>query len=294
MIIDLSNLTDGFCSKLRVISYFMAVVKLNNLKKKLYIYEKKTNECPFLFTNLCLIKNFKIIKLSQKPKTNIRFNPYNHKEELSKLHNEYLGKNISFEKLIKTSELLYKNFIPNNKIKKKINMIQLPKNFISIHIRSTDREINIKNFINKIQFEEMVFDFHLKKMIKNLSNYLPSIFIIKNIFVSSDNKNYKNLANKELKDKYRVFHNKSKYKTKNFRQTSGYDFVTELFCLSKSSLIVSTLGGAVPLSASLISKKKIKVLKLTNQLNIYFILKLLIFLIFKLKILRKKFMSNLI
>ena len=293
MNIDLSNLTDGFCSKLKVISYFMAVIELNNSRKILCIYEKKTNECPFLFTNLCLIKRFRIIKLYRKPKTNIRFNPFNHNEELSKLHNKYLGKNIKFEKLIKTSELLYKNFIPNNKIKKKINMIKLPKNFIGIHIRSTDREIQIKNFMKKIQFEEMIFDFHLKKMIIKLSNYLASLSTIKNIFISSDNKNYKNLLNNYFKNKYNVFYNKSKYKTKNFRQTNGYDFVTELFCLSKSKLIVSSLGGAVPLSASLISKKKIKVLKLTNQLNIYFIFKWIIFLIFKFKSLKKKLMNNL-
>ena len=41
MIIDLSELTDGFSSKLRVISYFLAVVIIKKLQKKVYIYEKK-------------------------------------------------------------------------------------------------------------------------------------------------------------------------------------------------------------------------------------------------------------
>lgn len=41
MIIDLSELTDGFSSKLRVISYFLAIIKIKKLKKNVYIYEKK-------------------------------------------------------------------------------------------------------------------------------------------------------------------------------------------------------------------------------------------------------------
>ena len=57
MIIDLSKLSDGFSSKLRVISYFLTVIKIKKLKKELYIYEKKTIESPFLFTDLCLIKS---------------------------------------------------------------------------------------------------------------------------------------------------------------------------------------------------------------------------------------------
>ena len=61
MHIDLSNLTDGFSSKFRVISFYLAIIKINKLNKKLYIFEKKTRDCPYLFTDLCLIKKFKIV-----------------------------------------------------------------------------------------------------------------------------------------------------------------------------------------------------------------------------------------
>lgn len=68
MIIDLSNLTDGFSSKLRVISYFLATIKIKKFKKELHIYEKKTIELPFLFTDFFIIKNFRIFKLKKKTK----------------------------------------------------------------------------------------------------------------------------------------------------------------------------------------------------------------------------------
>ena len=68
MIIDLSGLTDGFSSRLRVISFFLAIIKIRKLKKKLLIYEKKTKECPFLFADFCKVKGFKLFKLKKKTK----------------------------------------------------------------------------------------------------------------------------------------------------------------------------------------------------------------------------------
>ena len=41
MIIDLSGLTDGFSSKLRVISFYLAVIIIKKYNRRLYIFEKK-------------------------------------------------------------------------------------------------------------------------------------------------------------------------------------------------------------------------------------------------------------
>lgn len=280
MIIDLSDLSDGFSSKFRVISYFLAVIKIKKLKKELYIYEKKTIESPFLFTDLCLIKNFKIFKLKKKPKVNIVFNPYNDQKALKKLKNENL---ISYKSDIKfnwISKLSYKNFTPNKEIKKNISRLNLPNNFISIHIRATDRVVNINNFLTKIQFQEMIFDFQINRMIKNLINFVNSKTKINNVFICSDDKFYKEKILKTLNKNFNIFSNNSLYKINNFRQTNGKDFVTELFCLSKSRMIISTVGGAVPNTALLISKRKIKFYKWTNIFNFYIFFKIVVVIIF--------------
>jgi hypothetical protein len=280
MIIDLSDLSDGFSSKFRVISYFLAVIKIKKLKKELYIYEKKTIESPFLFTDLCLIKNFKIFKLKKKPKVNIVFNPYNDRKALKKLKNENL---ISYKSDIKfnwISKLSYKNFTPNKEIKKNISRLNLPNNFISIHIRATDRVVNINNFLTKIQFQEMIFDFQINRMIKNLINFVNSKTKINNVFICSDDKFYKEKILKTLNKNFNIFSNNSLYKINNFRQTNGKDFVTELFCLSKSRMIISTVGGAVPNTALLISKRKIKFYKWTNIFNFYIFFKIVVVIIF--------------
>lgn len=280
MIIDLSNLTDGFSSKLRVISYFLATIKIKKFKKELHIYEKKTIESPFLFTDFFIIKNFRIFKLKKKPNTNIVFNPYNDSMALEKLKNENLLTHISNDEFHSVSKLSYKKFSPNNEIKKNINKLNLPTNFIGIHIRTTDRVVNIKNFLTQIQFQEMIFDFQINGIIKNLINFVNSITKINNVFISSDDKYYKELTLKSFNKNFHIFSNNTLYKKNNFRQTNGKDFITELFCLSKSRIIISTVGGAVPNAASLISKKKIKIYKLTNIFNFYIFFKIVILIIF--------------
>jgi len=283
MIIDLSQLTDGFSSKLRVISFFLSIIKIKKLEKKIYIYEKSSIECPYLFTELCLIKNFRVFKLNIQPKNSIIFTPFNYNIALEQLKKKYNLDPTNDYKFNSLALLSYRNFIPNKNIKKKINQIKLPKKFISIHLRTTDRVLNLKNCLTKIQFSDMIFDFQINDMLKNLANFIYLKSKIRNVFICSDDKFYREKALKKLSENFNVFSNNTSYKVKNFRQTSGIDFITELFCLSKSQIIISTVGGAVPNSAYFISNKKIKNFKWTNNLNYYIFFKFTILLVFYLK-----------
>jgi len=281
MNIDLSELTDGFSSKLKVISYFMAIIILKKKKKELFIFEKKSKEAPYLFTDLCLIKKFKVYKLKKKPKSVAVFNPYNYLANLKVLKKHYNIKDN--ERFNYVSELSYQNYSPKQKIKNKIKKINLPKKFIGIHFRSTDREINIRNFIKKIQFKEMIFDFHINHMIKNIVNFVFLKKLSKNVFICSDNSFYKKTAINFLKSKLLINSVNSKFNKNKFRQTNGIDFITELFCLSQSQVIISSVGGAVTNSAYLISKKKIKIYKWIDVKNFFYFLKIIILCIYWLK-----------
>ena len=283
MIIDLSELTDGFSSKLRVISYFLAVVIIKKLQKKVYIYEKKTIDAPFFFTDLCSIKQFKISKLKKKPSSEIIFTPYNYSDAINLLKKKYFIRKEQNEKFNLISDLSYQNFTPNLKIRNKIKKIGLPNVFTGLHIRATDREINIKNFIKKIQFKEMMFDFHIDHMIKNIIKHHTFKKLLKNTFICSDDINYKKKTINIFSPKLNIFFNDSKFNKKKHRQTNGIDFVTELFCLSRSQTIISNVGGNVVTTAYLLSNKKIKIYKWTEELNLFIILKYLVLFIFGMK-----------
>lgn len=283
VIIDLSKVNDGFSSRLRIISYFLAVALIKNLHRKVFIYEKKTKECPFLFTNLFTIKKFKIFKLKKKPYSEIVFTPYNYSNSINLLKNKYNIQKNQSKRFNEISDLSYKYFIPNLKVRNKIKKIGLPKKFVGIHIRATDRELNLKNFIKKIQFREMIFDFHTNHMIENILNFINFKKLNKNVFICSDDVHYKKKIIKQHISKLNVFFHKSKFDKKKTRQTNGIDFITELICLSKSQTIISNVGGNVINTAYLLSDKKIKIYKWIDLLNLFIIFKFLVVLIFRIK-----------
>ena len=58
MIVDLSNIKSGFCDKLKKLTLYIA---FSNISKNNYLeIFDKTKENPFLFSDVCFIKNFKI------------------------------------------------------------------------------------------------------------------------------------------------------------------------------------------------------------------------------------------
>ena len=105
----------------------------------------------------------------------------------------------------------------------------LPKKFISIHIRTTDRTLNIKNCLSTIQFPEMIFDFQINNMLNNLQNFINSKSKINNLFICSDDKYIKEKILNKLNKNFNIFSNNTSYKINKFRQTNGADFLTEFF-----------------------------------------------------------------
>ena len=113
---------------------------------------------------------------------------------------------------------------------------------------------------------------------ENVQSIIPRKY--KYIYISSDEEIYKNKIKKLLKSKYKFIDRKIKYNRNKLRQTSGNDFMIDLFSMSKSSLIISSTGGNVPYTSNLISgfgqnyikwvnfKNKIQVTKLFKE--IYF------------------------
>ena len=80
MLIDLSDMKSGFCDRLRQITFCFAYQKLSKKKiKKIEIFEKKTKECPYYFTDFLKISDYKIINIKKKNNKikTIKMNPFN-------------------------------------------------------------------------------------------------------------------------------------------------------------------------------------------------------------------------
>ena len=131
-------------------------------------------------------------------------------------------------------EKILQKLLPGKKIESKIKKNKLPKNIIGLHIRATDRMIKLKEVI-KIQFKDTIFDIQLHYFEKNIHKILKKISNSKNVFVASDSKQIKKtIIDKLKKEDYKVYFNKVKFK-KQFRQTSGEDFLIDFFFIIKMS-----------------------------------------------------------
>ena len=267
MIVDLSNIYSGFSDKLRAITFYIALNKLKkNSSNVFYIYEKKTKECPFRFIDYCRIKKIKIIKLKKKRKSLIHLSSYNTEITLKNVINNNPFESINNIILYNEWKKSYKKILPGFKIQKKINNIKLPKNFLGLHLRTTDRTLKFQNILS-IQFKDAIFDFQLEYFKKNISKILKEETKIKNIYVASDSKNIKDFVVNNLKKyNYKIFANNSKYK-KGFRKTSGEDFLIDFFSLQKGKVVLSTVGAGV--TQSIFLMKRIEIINWNNKLNSY-------------------------
>lgn len=290
MIVDLSDIYSGFSDKLRAITFHIALNKLKkNSSNVFYVYEKKTKECPFRFIDYCRIKKIKIIKIKKKRKSLVNLSSYNTEITLKNVIQNNPFKSINNNSLFKEWKNAYKKILPGTKIIKKINKIKLPKNFIGLHLRTTDRTLKFENILN-IQFKDTIFDFQLEYFKKNISQILKKETKIKNVYIASDSKNIRDFIIKNLKkDNYKIFVNKSKYK-KAFRETTGEDFLIDFFLLQQGQLVLSTVGAGV--AQSIFLMKKIKIINWNNQFNKFIFIRLVALLFVFLKSLKNHIKIN--
>ena len=284
MHINLLDIKSGFSDRLRAVTYYIALNKLLKSKNIYFITQKKTRECNFKFQDYCYIKNSKLIKYNRFKKKEINLNSYNSSINFKNCINNNIYQEVDSKKLFLEWKKSYAKIFPKKKIIKLIKKINLPKNYSSIHLRTTDKVIKLNNFIKNIHHSDNIFDFQLNYYTKNLIKIIKKYTDDKNIFIASDDIKLKSkIINLLKKNGYNTYYHHSKFILKNLRQTSGRDFIVDLFCIAKSDLVVSTIGAGVIQSAYYLSKEKLKVIILNNQFNIMFFFRLLILLIFYIK-----------
>ena len=279
MIVDTTLMRSGFCDRLRQITFGILISKFKK-EKMFYINEKKTEECPFLFTDHCKIKKIKLKKKKtyKKDKVVIRMSSYDSEISINTIK-KYLpkfNKKLNYNRVLKKWKNSYKEIYPNKNIKKKINNLKLPSKYIGVHIRATDKLVPLFTKLFEIPSKTTIINSQLNLFIKSLDTQIYSNSNTKNIYLSCDDKNIKKITLSSLKKKgFKVFFNQSKFSGNKLRQTSGEDFLIDLFCLSRSKIIISSTGGGVPLTASLISNKKIVIKNFLDEINIFYLLKIL-------------------
>ena len=150
---------------------------------------------------------------------------------------------------------------------------QKKKNLACIHSRITDKHLSLFDFLLEIPNKDVIFSYQINDFYKNVFNFIPKK--IKNIYISSDEEFSRNKLIRNLKTNFKIIGDKPIFKKNKLRQTSGKQFIIDLFVMSKCKFLISSTGGNVPLTATLISDRKISYLKWTKTRDIYKIINVL-------------------
>jgi hypothetical protein len=173
-----------------------------------------------------IIVKLKRLRLKEKKKIiiaekNIIFTSYNSEINLKNcIRANKFAETIDNIELYKQWIRSYREIYPNKYLQKKINNINLPKKYVSIHIRSTDRVVKFKDIFSKIQLKDMIIDFHLNSFPLMVTNLISKYSNCKNVYVSSDQEYLKTqIIQKLISQNFNVFYNNNIYKNTNYRKT---------------------------------------------------------------------------
>lgn len=262
MYVDLSNIYSGFCDRLRQLTFCIAYEALQ--KKKIIvveIFENKNAECPFYISELIRIKNIKIKNVRKKKIQTIKMDPFSSEISLDNCK-KYNLNNLDNEQLFKKWKQTYQLIIPKKKILSRINSILKKKKYVSIHTRLTDKLVSFKSYFLEIPSKDVIYEKQFQEFLMNIEKLIPEEF--KHVYISGDENFFRKKIEKKLEQKFNVIKRKIKYNSSKLRQTSGNDFIIDLFVMSNSSLIISSTGGNVPYTSNLISGNRYKYIKWIN------------------------------
>lgn len=251
MYVDLTNMNSGFCDRLRQLTFCIAYEKLQNKKIKLInIYEKKNSECPYYISELINIKGYKLRNVKKKKIQAIRMDPFNSDISIENCL-KYNSKKLNNVKLLKMWKKAYQIIEPKKKTMTSLKSILKHKKYVAVHIRLTDKMVNLSDYIFELPKKDVIYKNQFKEFLEHIQLIIPKKY--KYIYISSDESIYKEKIKKLLNNKYKFIDRKINYNKNKLRQTSGDDFMIDLFSISKSSLIISSTGGNVPYTSHLIS-----------------------------------------
>jgi hypothetical protein len=251
MFVDLSGFQTGLCDRLRQVT-FVATLAAAVDDFELEVYEYTTTQCPDEFTDLFGLDGFKISKIDRKPMHSIKMTPFDSSICMQTVI-KHLPNSIDLhpDRVLHLWRLMYQNLKPSDrlalKVKDQLDKIA-KKSAIGVHVRLGDRLSRFPGYgaITANQFDDFVRQKIPKLVAKSVRAGVP-------LFVASDNR----LADQRIREciagKTEIIEFPKRWKSSGIRESSGIEFIQDLFGLAACCEIHCTTGGGVPLTANLVA-----------------------------------------
>lgn len=250
MVIDPVTLQGrGFCDRLRLITFCAAVAHCRN-DTLLYIREYPDESCPYRVLELLTMDGFRLL-------------PW--REESGRMDEQIYGLDclprlaavrayrphgltVPDTKLLELWIGSYRRLRPQHGLQHTIDALGAGSDCVGFHVRRTDRfsdrPLPWQIASGKLSAVERMSGQAIRGALHRLK--------LHTVYLASDNQESKAYWRDFLARKgYAVLSNDARFDTARFRQTSGDDFIVDLFSLSRCRQIVGTVYSGVVITASL-------------------------------------------
>jgi len=258
LITDLSIIRNGFCDRLKLLTFYIAVATVKN-DPVLYIKEEKSHAGPFDFLEFCEIEGLRAEPWNEGVKDKSLEIDYGFepgiKPSLKFVRcNKPKGLKITDKAFLKLWISCYKRIKPIQRIRQKIEKLGVGSDCLGIHIRMTDK------FVAKVTdciTPYAIVPSQLKKINEIIEEEARG-FMADNaggrVYLASDSGEWNAIWSDKLREiGCTVISNDSHYSKDHFRETNGEDFIMDLFSLARCKSMIGTVDSGVVICASYIN-----------------------------------------
>ena len=249
---------NGFCDRLKLLTFYIAAATFKK-DPVLYIKEEKSHAGPFEFLEFCEIEglraepwyegvNDKALEIDYgfEPsiKPSLKFVRCNKPKDFD----------ITDKGFLKLWINCYKRVRPITRIRQKIDTLGVGSDCLGIHIRMTDK------FVPKVIdciTPYAIVPSQLRKINKIIEEEAQGSMSGNSggrAYLASDSGEWNAIWSDKLRKMgCKVISNGSHYSKDHFRETSGEDFITDLFSLSRCGRLIGTVDSGVVICAAYIN-----------------------------------------
>ncbi|HEX7705632.1 MAG TPA: hypothetical protein VF701_04145 [Thermoanaerobaculia bacterium] len=255
MIVDLTNQETGFCDRLRQVAFCIAVADLRG-DRVLHVKERLTPQGPFSFLGVCEVDGFEVRPWSADAgSADVAMRVDGHPDLGSVRRYRPRGLGVDDARLLHLWLDAYRRLRPTPALQAKVDDIEVGAASIGVHLRWTDKvdaAIHRKSW--KIYPRERA---SIERALSMLIRWRARGRTTPEVFLAADDRDAKEDWARRLRGEgFRVVMHEATFHPGALRQTSGEDFIVDLFALARCGEILGTTPSNVVSTADWISGRR--------------------------------------
>ncbi len=235
VVIDLTEVTSGFCDRLRVVTLGIALAQWRKTHL-LHIIERPTQTCPYAFDEVCRVEGFEVTlgKIDKAPDISTTAHdlfPSDLNDVRRQKPPEVTLSDVEFRELWLDS---YRLLRPAPSLIPSLDALALEPDCVGLHLRYTDRIAWLGSAYWLGQWPPWQMPWVERNALRLVQQFRP-----RQIYLASDEPLPKARWTQRLQSLgYQVVSHPASFSSQSLRQTNAHDFGVDLFALARCQAAV--------------------------------------------------------